>query len=181
MNFLIEFLTCLQFSIVALMFNIFNLFLFLFALWILFMISAGNISWLYVFFGVIASALVSFFSYKAKLINDDSELLYLSFGFYKHFIKTYFANFFSSINLIIDLTFNSKLVKPALYTVDFSYKEKFNPALLMTTFNMTTGLFCIGVKEDQLTIHAISEKYFKRFDLLKNLIAVSKANDDKLV
>lgn len=163
------------------MLNIFNLFLFLFVLWGLFMIAAGNISWLYVFFGIIASGLVSIVSFRLRLIEKKSELLHLSFGFYRHFFKIFVSNSFSAIRLIITLALTSKPLHPLIFTVKLNPKNTFNPALLIASFNMSTGLFCIGAKEQELTIYAINENYFKNFDLPKTCAALNNMNDDNLV
>lgn len=163
------------------MLNIFNLFLFLFALWILFMISADQLSWLYVFFGILASGLVSVASFRLKLIEEKSELLYLSFGFYRHFFKIFMKSFFSAIKLIIDLAISRKPLHPTLHNVKFSPKNKFNPALLMASYNMSTGLFSIGNKDDEILIHAIDEEYFKKFDLQKTCNSLNNVNDDNLI
>ena len=163
------------------MLKIFNLFLFLFALWILFMFSAGNISWLYVGFGILASAFVSFFSYRFKVIEEKSELLYLSFGFYRHFLKIYFGNFFSGLNLIIKMALGNQDEKPSIFVVEFKNSIHLNLGLLMSSYNMTSGLFCIGHKHEVLYIHAINDNYFKKFDLQKTYKSLNNVNDDNLV
>ncbi len=163
------------------MLNIFNLFLFLFVLWSLFMITAGNISWLYIFFGILASALVSIASFRLKLIEEKSELLHLSFGFYRHFSKIFMTNFFSAIKLVATLGLTNKALHPLIFTVKINSKNTFNPALLMVTFNMSTGLFCIGAKDDEMFIYAINEDFFKKIDLLKICAALNNMNDDNLV
>lgn len=163
------------------MLNIFNLFLFLFALWILFMIAAGNVSWLYILYGIIAASIVSIASARLKLIEDKSELLYLSVGFYRHFSKVFLGNFFSAIKLIIKLALTNKPLHPLVYNVSLNEKNKFNPALLIATFNMSTGLFCISAKDDELMVHAIDEDHFKKIDLQKICKNLSNVNDDNLV
>lgn len=163
------------------MLNIFNLFLFLFALWILFMVAAGKVSLLYVFFGLLSAVLVAVASFRLKLIEKKSELLYLSFGFYRHFFKIFVKNFFSSINLIIDLAISRKQLSPTLHKVRIDEKLKFNPALLMVSFNMSAGLFSIGAKDDEILIHALDEKYFSQFDLQKICASLNHVNDDNLV
>ncbi len=163
------------------MLNIFNLFLFLFTLWILFMISAGNISWLYLGFGILASGVVSVFSYKLKLIEEKSELLHLSFGFYRHFFSIYFGNFFSALKLIIRAAFAREPLNPVIYVTEFNHDETFNLGLLTASINMTTGLFCIGMRNEDLLIHAVDSDHFKRFDLLKTISVLREVNDDNLV
>jgi multisubunit Na+/H+ antiporter MnhE subunit len=163
------------------MLNIFNLFLFLLALWILFMIAAGNISWLYIMLGVMSAALVSFGSYRLKLIEKDSELLYMSFGFYRHFSKIFFKNSFAAIKLVFILAFRREPIRPVVYVIKFDEKNKFNPALLMTSFSMSAGLLCIGTKDDNILVHAIDSEYFKNFDVLKTILALRNINDDNLV
>ncbi len=163
------------------MLNIFNLFLFLLALWVLFMISASHISWLYVFFGIIASGLVAVASFRLKLIEEKSELLYLSLGFYRHFFRIFVKNFLSSIRLIIDLAISRKPLHPTLHRVILQEKHRFNPALLMTSFNMSTGLFSISLKDDEIMVHALDENYFSQFDMHRASKSLNNVNDDNLV
>ena len=146
------------------------------------MIVGGNISWLYVFFGIIAAGFVSVASFRLNMVEKRSELLYLSIGFYRHFVRLYLNNFFSAINLILKLAFTSQQIQPLVYVVKLSpSRNHFNPALLMTSFNMTTGLFCIGAKDKEIFVHAISESYFRKFDLIKTCASLNNANDDNLV
>lgn len=163
------------------MLNIFNLFLFLLTLWIMFMILAGKVSWLYIFFGILASGLVSISSFRIHLIEKKSELLHFSFGFYRHFARIFFKNFFSSLKLIIDLALTREPTYPLVYKVNLDHESQINPALLMASFNMTTGLFCIGNKENEILIHAIDEDHFKKFDLQKIYKSLKNVNDDNLV
>ncbi len=163
------------------MLNIFNLFLFLLALWIMFMVAASKVSWLYIFFGVLASGLVSVSSFRLKLIEEKSELLHLSFGFYRHFSRIFFQSFFSSMNLIINLALTREPSHPLVYTIKFDPENTFNPALLMASFNMTCGLFCIGAKDGEILVHAIDEAHFKKFDLKKTCKSLNNVNDDNLV
>ncbi len=142
---------------------------------------AGKASWLYVFFGILSAGLVSIASFRLKLIEEKSELLYLSFGFYSHFFKLFVKNFLSSIKLVISLAISNKALHPIVRNVKFSQKNKFNPALLMASFNMTTGLFCIGLKDQEMLIYAIGDDYFKKFDLQKICSSLSNVNDDNLV
>jgi len=145
------------------------------------MVAAGTLSWLYVFFGIISAAFVAVVSFRLKLVEEKSELLYLSFGFYRHFFKTFIKNFFSAIDMIIDLAFTRVPSHPIVYSVKMSSRNNFNPALLMASYNMTTGLFCIGMRDDEMLIHAVDEEHFKRFDLHKTCNFLRNINDDNIV
>lgn len=163
------------------MVNIFNLFLFLLTLWFSFMMAGHGFSPHFLAFGLFDSALVSFASFRLKLIDEQSELLYLSFGFYRHFCSLYFKNFFKSISLIIDLAILRKSLHPTLHKINFKENYSFNPALLISSLNMTAGLFAISMEDDQIQVHAIHEDYFYEFDILHNVLNLNNINDDNLV
>lgn len=163
------------------MLNIFNLFLFLLTLWIMFMVAAGKVSWLYVFFGILASALVSISSFRLRLVEEKSELLHLSFGFYRHFFKIYFQGFVTAIKLVVNLALAKEPKHPLLYSVKVDPEHCFNPALLMASYNMTVGLFCLGIRDGEIFVHAIDEAHFKKFDLHKICKSLNNVNDDNLV
>lgn len=145
------------------------------------MFASGNISWFYIFFGIIASSLISFASFRLKLLEEKSELLYLSFGFYRHFVKIFFKNFSAEIKLVTDLAFKKQPLHPLVYKIKFIPKSKVNVAVLIASFNMSAGLLLIGSKDDELMIHAINEDFLKRFDLQRTYAEISKINDDNLV
>ena len=163
------------------MLNIFNLFLFLLTLWFVFMFVGHDFSIPFLIFGIISSLVISIISYQLKLINNKSELLYLSLGFYHHFFGIYFKNFFKSMNLVFDLAINRKSLHPTIHRIKFHDHYRFNSALLISSFNMSAGLFSIGIDGDEIIIHAIHEEYFYEFDLLKNIINLNNVNDDNLV
>ena len=135
----------------------------------------------FLIFGIISSIIIAIISYQLKLINNKSELLYLSLGFYRHFLGIYFKNFLASMNLIFDLAINRKSLHPTVHRIKFLDSYRFNPALLISSFNMTAGLFTIATDGDEILIHAIHEEYFYNFDLLKNVINLNNVNDDNLV
>ncbi len=163
------------------MINIFNLFLFLFALWVLFMLTAGNVSWIYVIFGIISSALVSILSFKLKLIEEKSELLYLSFGFYRNFIKIFLQNFFSSILLIIKLAIKNEVAIPIIYSVKLNEEDKFNPALMASSIDMYSGVLAIDITKEEVLVHALEAKYFTKINFTKLRANLNNANDDNLI
>ncbi len=145
------------------------------------MFSAAQVSWTYLLFGIAFSALISFTSFKLGLVKKESELLYLSLGFYRHFLQLYYQNFIKSCRLIILLALSKKPIRPLLYSVPLDYNNKFNPALMVASLNMSAGLFCIGIKENFFYIHAIDEQYFSDFDLFKMKKDLPEINDDNLV
>lgn len=163
------------------MLNIFNLFLFLLALWFVFMASSGNISWLYLGFGIFSCALVAFFSYKAKLISPQEEMLYLSIGFYRVFLKNYLCNFFSSMSLLNALAFRKEPFKGRTFEVKINQKNLPNFALLVASINMMSGIFCVAADKKSLLIHAIEKDYFAKFNLKDLCEELATVNDDNLV
>lgn len=163
------------------MLNIFNLFLFLLALWLMFMFAAGHVSWLYLFLGFIASAFVAFISERLKLVKKDDELLFLSIGFYRHFATTFFGNLPSSLSLIIFMALGRKATNPTLHKIRLKANSRFNPALLIASFNMSSGLFCVDAKDNEMTIHAIESSYFKKFNLQKTCLTLRNINEDDII
>jgi multisubunit Na+/H+ antiporter MnhE subunit len=163
------------------MLNFFNLFLFLLAAWFCFMVGAQKINLLYIFFGVVSSILVAGASYRMKLFDKKSELLYLSLGFYRHFSKIFISNFFSSILLISKMALSKNSVNPLIFNLKFDENNEYNTGLLIASINMTSGLFVIGSKENELLIHVIDENYLKKFNLHKTHRSLTNVNDDNLI
>jgi len=163
------------------MLNIFNLFLFLLFIWIFLMFSIKEFSLFYVIFGAISSFLVSFFAFKLKFIEKDSEMLYLHLNFYRHFLKIFLRNFFRSFLLAFSLALSKKTLRPLVYKVEIEDVENFNPALLIATINMNLGLSLVRQKDKIFVIHALDEKYFREFNLSKTLKILADVNENNLV
>ncbi len=163
------------------MLNIFNLFLFLLVLWLALMLVSGNLTFSYLLFGIVSSAFIAAISYHVKIIDKKSELLYLSIGFYRYFIKLYFKSFFHAIGLIIDLAIGNKANRPIIYEIEVDNLRYFNLGLVNATINMNAGLFCIANEENKFKIHAMDEKYFNSLDLFLMNKQLPKINDDNLV
>ncbi|HLD76544.1 MAG TPA: hypothetical protein VI861_00265 [Rickettsiales bacterium] len=162
------------------MVNIFNLFLFLLFFWFILMLSIAQFSPIYIIFGTVFSYSVSFLAYKLKLIEKKSELLYLSFNFYRHFLKIYFTNFFPAIKLILFLAFTKKTIRPLIYQIEIDCK-KFHQGLLIASFDMYCGIFCVRNWGENFSIYALDEKYFDRFNLFKILKVLPNINEDNLI
>ena len=160
------------------MLNIFNLFLFLFVLWILLMTSFVNISWFYTIYGFFSSALISIFSYKLGLINKKSEFLFLDNNFYKKLFKIYFKSIFSSIRLIINCAFNINNFKPTIRIINLKEEDQFNHSLLVASLNMSTGVFCFKTTDEKLFVHCFDDKYFKKLKIEKTIKTLNKIKEE---
>jgi len=164
------------------MINLINYFLFLFFLWLIFMVMGHNFSASFAIIGAIFSFLISLISYRFNLINKKSELLFLSLGFYHHFFKLYFKNFYSSLMLIIKIVSGKKNINPVIYKLLIDDNNKsFNPSSLISTINMNTGLLVIFNENNSLLIHALNEEYINHFNFSANIAKLNNLNDDKLV
>ncbi len=142
------------------------------------MLSSNHINFTYLALGVFSSAITAFTASKLKLINKDTEFLYLSIGFYRHFIKLYFTNFFKSVAVILRLSLSNKPLRPLVYSILIEYKDKFNPGLMDSTLNMSAGLFCIGVNDETFFVHALDESYFEHLDFTRIKKILPQLNDD---
>lgn len=162
------------------MLNIFNLFLFLFAIWAGFIFISGHISLLYGLCGIIAAALATLVSIRLRIFEKKTQMLYLSFGFYRHFCRIFLANFLASINLIIDLALRKTEVKPVIHYIKID-KDDPDAQLLVPTINMVCGLFSVAFEDDKIMVHTLDEKYFRKFDLKKNQRSLRNVNDDNIV
>jgi len=161
------------------MINIFNLFLVLLFFWFIFAGAGGVLSWLYLFLGIIVSATISLIAWKIKLINQSTDFLFLNLGFYKHFCKLIFCSFFKSIALLFSSSF--KTLNPVTYYLPITKQNSSELALFMSTISLIPGLFCLGLKDDELIIHALDEKYFKQSKINEIYNNLKSIKDDRLV
>lgn len=70
---------------------------------------------------------------------------------------------------------------PTLHRVKLKENRHFNSGLLIASFNMSTGVFCVDSKENEILVHALNSSYFKKFDLQKICLNLRDINDDNII
>jgi multisubunit Na+/H+ antiporter MnhE subunit len=146
------------------------------------MFIGNNVSWFYFISGIISSLFVSIFSYKIGLITKKTKFLFLSFGFYRHFLVLYFENFFKSFILIINLLINRGSINPVIYKLKITNDDhKIDPSLLIASINLMIGLMVIEINQKYILIHAIDEQILNKVNFKKLKKKLLTVNDDELV
>ncbi len=163
------------------MINIFNLFLTLFSFWVLFAYSNDNISWFYIFFGLVSSLIVSLIAWKIKIITKYSHFLFLHIGFYKHFIGIIFSSFGQSLSIIFKAAITGREINSKIYTLPVKKLNNTELVLLMSTINLLPGTVFIGLEDKKIAIFALNEKYISNLNLEKIYDNLHKINDNRLV
>jgi multisubunit Na+/H+ antiporter MnhE subunit len=163
------------------MINIFNLFLILLFGWIILAYASHNISWPLIYLGIFLSALISFFAAKIKLIDKNSNFLFLNFGFYKHFIKLIIPAFFYSIILLFAHTFSKKIYTPVIYHLPIKHNDNSKLAMFIATISLLPGLNSIGSNDNEIMIHALDEIYFDKNKIEEIYSDLYNINEDSLV
>jgi multisubunit Na+/H+ antiporter MnhE subunit len=163
------------------MINIFNLFLTLLSFWLLFAYSNGNLSWFYVFFGIIASLIVSLISWKIKIITKHSNFLFLHIGFYKHFLGIIFSSFAASLLIIFKVAIGSSKIDYKIYSLPIKRLNNSELVLLIPTINLLPGVIFIRQEDQKIIIFALSKHYINKLDLAKICSELTHINDNRLV
>jgi len=163
------------------MINIFNLFLTLFFFWLLSAYRNENLSWFYVFFGMIASSIVSFIAWRIKIITKHSNFLFLHLGFYKHFIGTILSSFLASLLTIFRAAIGSPKIDCKIYFLPINRLSNAELALLIVTINFLPGVVFIGLEEQKIILCGLNEQYIAKLNLEKIYDNLAQINDNRLV
>lgn len=146
------------------------------------MVSHEKISIIYLTFGIFSSAFVSLICYNLKLIEKKSEMLYLSFGFYKHFLVTYLKNFIPAISLLFKLAFDSSKFNSQINKISLNTRAKQEASeLLQATINLTSGICVTNVTKTHIAVDAIDKEYYQDFNIKKTFKKLENINDDNIV
>ncbi len=164
------------------MINIFNLFLFLSALWAILAFTSNGFSISFIIFGFIVSLFISVISWKFKIINKDFNFLFLNLGFYQHFLTIFFTSLFHCILFLVKITFTKG--RGSGYLFQITPKKILGKAeliLFVATISFIPGISYVGSKKDTITIYTLSKDIYKRIDLSKFYHNVHEINDDSLI
>jgi len=146
------------------------------------LIFVGNMLFLsYVLIGILACAVVTFISWKMGSVSEKSRFLFLNFGFFRHFISLIVKSFFRSIILITKTVFSFSHSDPIIYHFPMEKQNDANLTLLVATLTFIPGVLCIGIKNNELIIHALNEDYLMNARLDKIYKGIEEINDNRLV
>ena len=163
------------------MINIFNLFIVLFTCWMVLLFTGDKLSWFYIISGFLMSAIISFASWKIRIINKNTHFLFLNFGFYLYLFPIILQSFYKSLFLLLKFALVDSS-EPSIHY--FSLKNRHSKsqlALFISVVALMPGIFCIGIKRKKMIIHALDSSYFDRNKLEAIYNNLYKVNDDRLV
>lgn len=164
------------------MINIFNLFLLLLAIWSGSVYALQGFNYEYLFIGSAVSLVISVFCFNLRLINKKSELLYLSWGFYKYFINLYIRNIGKQIILQIKMALIPSIIDSKTIKVHLKFdEEKKNSLLFESTVDFMAGYSVIELTSDYIIVGAINSDYASRFSGKSIFKKLKNINDDSLV
>ncbi|MBL6664953.1 MAG: hypothetical protein ISQ34_03825 [Rickettsiales bacterium] len=139
-------------------------------------------NYIYFVVGFVASLAISLACFNVKIIDKKSELLYLSLGFYKYFIKLYLSNILKQIIVQIKTLLIPSFIDPQTIKVDLSaIDDQENMALFEASLNLMVGYSILKVESDHILVGAINENYKKNFRPKKIFKDIKNINDDSLV
>ena len=163
------------------MINIFTLFLFLLTLWMVTLFITNSIHSYYIYFGFISSITISIISWKLKLIDQNSNFIYLNIGFYKYFVLLILYSFFKTLIMLIEYQLFYNKLQPSIYYISTKELSENNLNLLISTIFFIPGIMYFGVKNKQMMIHCLDKKYFKRKEINKIYSYLTKIDENRLI
>ncbi len=164
------------------MINIFNLFLFLFfTISVILMVLAQEIAVFYAIIGFFTAVLLSFIAYKTKFIEKNSEMIYLNFSFYSHFLTIFIISFLKSMKMMFLMIFTKKEVNPIVFKVEIKDLSNVNKNVFKTTVNMFVGLSVIENQGNIVAIYALNEEYFYELNINKIIKNLSQINENEII
>ena len=142
----------------------------------------GNILTLpYALMGILVCIIVTFISWKMGSVSKKSRFLFLNFGFFRHFAMVIAKSFFRSVILATKSALSSTHNNPIIYHFPMQRQSDGNLTLLVSTLSFIPGVFCIGVRDNELIIHALNEDCLVNARLDKIYKGIEEINDSRLV
>lgn len=160
--------------------NIFNQFIFLLFIWLIFMVLGQNFSFFYLNSGIITSLLLAFLSFKLKIIEKNSPMLFLHLNFYKHFLSIILVSFIYSFRLIYIILLAKKEFTPKIYSFEVELKDD-EKNLFIASANLFCGISLIEEDKNQFKIHAIDDWFFKKFNHKKVIKSIAQINENEII
>lgn len=158
------------------------MFLFFFALWLLF---NGRLGWDIVGFGLVLSALVTLFAVKVcgwsdrrskRLIKIGWQLLCYAGCLVVEIVKANLA----AIRVI--LSPNCRLVRPRIFHFESHLHKGFLQTILANSITITPGTYTLGIYDSTLMVHALNRDFAEgtpESDLNHRLMAMEQTLEEK--
>ncbi len=164
------------------MINIFNLFLFLCALWVFLAFTSGNIMINLLIFGVLFSLIISCFFWKLKFFNKNTNFLFLNIGFYRHFFNLFLRSFFYFIPYLLRVTFNKEEENNHLFQIKFKTAlTELELSVFIVSISFVPGISYVDSDDGIITLYALNEKFANKSYLNKIYNSIHQINDDNLI
>lgn len=163
------------------MLNKFTLFLLLFTIWFTSLFFAGSLTILFILIGFFSSLIITIFVFRLSIINNNTEFLFLQFGFYKYIFEKLNNNILNIFKICI------QFLQPKtefISILDYVFLNKDSDAESALTANLLTllpGTIGILMKKRYLIVHSLDKDYFSLNEMYNITNEVGKIDDDSLI
>ena len=163
------------------MLNKFTLFLLLFAIWFVSLFFSGALTIGFILLGFFVSVVITIFVFSLSIINNNTEFLFLQFGFYRYIFEKINNNIINAFKISLQfLTPKTEFVS----ILDYVFLNKDSDAESALTANLLTllpGTIGILMKKRYLIVHSLDKDYFSLAEMYNITNEVGKIDDDSLV
>jgi hypothetical protein len=150
-------------------------------IWLILLALNQSFNFLNVSIAIFLSLIISFFSFKNKIINKKNEMLFLNLGFYRYFIRLFSANFFSSMIFLLRLAVQKNTFKARVFNLKLIDKKIDYPDIFKSSLMLKTGLNCLKISQDSILIRAEDAEFYDKKEINRMIKEIDNINDDKLV
>lgn len=163
------------------MLNKFTLFLLLFIMWIMALFFSHAINIALILAGLLISVVITIFTFKSSIVSQNTEFLFLQFGFYEYIFKKIIGNL-KNVFKICSQFYKRKAQFTSI--LDYVFLNKDSDAESVLVANLLTllpGTLGILMKKRYLIVHSLDEKYFSLAEMYNITMEVGKIDDDSLI
>ncbi|HSQ98253.1 MAG TPA: Na+/H+ antiporter subunit E [Rickettsiales bacterium] len=163
------------------MLNKFTLFLLLFIIWITSLFLSNTVNVLLLITGFIISIIITLFVFKTSIIGQNTEFLFLQFGFYKYIFGK-IINHIKNVFIICSKFYKKDIKFTSILDYVFLNKDSdAESALVANLLTLIPGTMGILMKKRYLIVHSLDEKYFSLSEMYNITVEVGKIDDDSLI
>jgi hypothetical protein len=130
--------------------------------------------------GILLCLAASFLAWKLKIIRKSSNLLFLHFGFYRHFFKIIFSAFFPSLKIAFRAAIASKEIDPKVFHLKVKKLNKKELLLLAPTLNLMAGLLFVRNEDEKISILSLYDECIFGLNLEEIIANLDQMHDVSL-
>jgi len=150
-------------------------------MWIIALFFSHAVNIILILAGFLISIIITMLAFKTSIVSQNTEFLFLQFGFYEYIFRKIINNFKNVFKICSQFYKRNTKFTSILDYVFLNKDSDSQSALAANLLTLLPGTIGILMKKRYLIVHSLDEKYFSLSEMYNITTEIGKIDDDSLI